>query len=524
MAKKNKLSIYLIRDEFAQDDSLILKDLGKEKYPFRIIDNVGTVYFVASHTNTPSWVASFFHNKLDASDLFTSNARAILISRIITSAGEHKTFAIAMGYGKSMLADDVIEDDFGLKVVLNTIPPNSLRKINKTNIGGNQKTSNEQLPLESGIDDFGYDIDRDLISAITGRSDDENFATSILYGSELLSLAADVDIYSLSSFLRIAYSQYLSNEYKKYFSWIDHIKKVKDSRMVDALDAELVNLINADSPKIWMAVPEVIPWEDIRGFKYDGPKLHNDINISLVKTSFKHGLARIDQLKTKHINAISSVDDTIYNHWSAYKCVYGEVSYEGKEYCINNGRWFCIDRDFVRRVNEDYNQMQISGIEFIPCTDPEQKECDYTEAFVATDPDFLLNMDRKVISHGGGQSRVELCDILTTDGTYIHIKPYSGSATLSHLFNQAVVSAELLLSDSEFFLKANQKIKEQTENESFLIKKGSKPNIVFAIISDQQHLRPHIPFFSKVALRYTCRRLLTDGCHVSIKNIYRPKR
>ena len=132
-------------------------------------------------------------------------------------------------------------------------------------------------------------------------------------------------------------------------------------------------------------------------------------------------------------------------------------------------------------------------------------------------------MDRKVIGHGGGQSRVELCDVLTTDGKFIHIKPYSSSATLSHLFNQAVVSAELLLSDNEFFLKANQKIRELTANQDFLISQGSKPNVILAIISDRDEQRPHIPFFSKVALRYTYRRLLTDGCQLSLKNIYRQK-
>jgi len=215
MANKNKLSIYLIKDEFALDDALILKE---QNGPSSTIENVGTVYFAASHITTPKWVDSFFRGKLDATDIFTSNARAVLITRVVLSSGELKAFALTMGYGKFMLADDVIEDDFGLKVVLNTIPPNSLRRINKTNIGGNQKTSNEQLPLESGIDDFGFDIDRDLISAITGKSDDEDFATGILFGSDLLSLTAEVDIYNLDSFLRIAYAKYASDEYKQYFA------------------------------------------------------------------------------------------------------------------------------------------------------------------------------------------------------------------------------------------------------------------------------------------------------------------
>ena len=210
MALKNKLSIYLIKDEFGADDSLILKPGGEL---LADIDGVGKVYYNPSQTLKPSWVNSFFCGRLGNASIFTSNARAVLLARVTPEGNTEKTFAITMGYGKFMLADDVIEDDFGLKVVMNTITPNSLRRINKTNIGGNQKTSNEQLPLESDIDDFGFDIDRDLIGTITGHSDVEDYASGIMTGSDLLSLTAEVDVNNLPSFLRATYNRYVSTEY-----------------------------------------------------------------------------------------------------------------------------------------------------------------------------------------------------------------------------------------------------------------------------------------------------------------------
>lgn len=48
---------------------------------------------------------------------------------------------------------------------------------------------------------------------------------------------------------------------------------------------------------------------------------------------------------------------------------------------------------------------------------------------------------------------------------------------------------------------------------------GDRPVVILAIISNDNNERPQIPFFSKVALRYTRRRLETDGCKVYIKNI-----
>ena len=517
MAFKNKLSIYLIKDEFAAEDNQILKS-GCEL--LADIEGVGKVYYNPSHTSQPDWVNSFFCGQLGDASIFTSNARAVLLARVTPAASAEKTFAITMGYGKFMLADDVIEDDFGLKVVLNTITPNSLRRINKTNIGGNQKTSNEQLPLESDIDDFGFDIDRDLISTITGRSDVEDYASGIMTGGDLLSLTAEVDINNLSGFLRATYSRYTSTEYKNYFPWIDQIRKVKDSRVIDALDAELINLINAGSPKVWMAVPEVIQWEHIAGFKYAGRDVHDDILVDTLKNSFREGLTNVGQLKNRTVTAVRADNGDPYASWQAYKCVYGEVELGGKVYCVNNGRWFCIDRDFVNQINTEYSTMPVSDRTFLPHSIEHKTENDYTVAFVASDPDHLLCMDAKVIMYGGGQSKVELCDIRTTDNTYIHIKPYSSSSTLSHLFNQAVVSAELVLGDPIFIGKANEKIRENTTNPDFLIDgNGDRPTIILAIISKDNSERPQIPFFSKVALRYTRRRLETDGCKLYIKNI-----
>lgn len=517
MALKNKLSVYLIKDEFGGDDNLILKS-GSEL--LAEIDGAGRVYYNPSQTSQPAWINSFFCGQLGDASIFTSNARAVLLARVTPDGYAEKTFAITMGYGKFMLADDVIEDDFGLKVVMNTITPNSLRRINKTNIGGNQKTSNEQLPLESDIDDFGFDIDRDLISTITGHSDDEDYSSGIMTGSDLLSLTAEVDVNNLPSFLRATYARYISTEYKNYFPWIDHIRRVKDSRLIDSLDAELVSLINAGSPKVWMAVPEVIQWELIAGFKYAGREVYDDIDIDTVKNSFREGLSHINQLKGKTITAIRADNGDVYASWQSYKCLYGEVELGGKAYCVNNGRWFCVNRDFVNQINTEYNTMPVSDRAFLPHSTNHKKENDYTVAYVASDPDHLLCMDAQVIYYGGGQSKVELCDVLTTDNTYIHIKPYSSSATLSHLFNQAVVSAELVLGDPVFVGKANEKIRERTTNPGFVIDtNGDRPTIILAIISEDDNERPQIPFFSKVALRYTRRRLETDGCKVYIKNI-----
>lgn len=521
MPKKNKLSIYLIKDEYADKDEKILKG---SRSVLTELDDLGTVYYAPSITTVPKWLDDFYCGKITNERIYTSNARVALITRIIVEEDVEKAFAITMGYGKNLLENDAVENDFGIKVVLNTISHDNLRKINKTNIGGNQKTSSEQLPLASVIDEFGFDIENDLISAITGLSNDEQITEGMMSGSDLLSLNVEVDITNLKPFLKKVYKKYCSTEYGKNFGWIDHIKRVKDVKLISKLEHRTVELIKENSPSIWMAVPEVVEWENIKGFQYMKDKLEDDIDIVKVIESISKGFTDFNQLKNKTITAISNSDgESQYKAWKANKCLVGEVEVDGKEYCINNGYWYCIDKDFVELVNEAYEAIPISEMTFMDCPPGKVDEKDYTLGFVKTKPDYMICMDRKDIYYGGGRSQIELCDILTADGKYVHIKPYSGSATLSHLFNQSVVSTELVITDKEFLKKANEKIAEVTDKEEFLIKDGQHPDVILAIISKEDVDRPNIPFFSKVALRHTKRRLMAYNCNLAIKNIKKEK-
>jgi uncharacterized protein (TIGR04141 family) len=71
---------------------------------------------------------------------------------------------------------------------------------------------------------------------------------------------------------------------------------------------------------------------------------------------------------------------------------------------------------------------------------------------------------------------------------------------LSHLFNQAAVSAELVLSDAQFLSLANERINELSGNGTFTIIDRRAIIVVFGIIHKSQAELPPLPFFSKVSL------------------------
>lgn len=494
--KKTKLSIYLIKQDYETEESILAE--GKS-FSCQNITGVGNLYHVQSFSSKPRWLDSFFGAAIDGSDIFNATASALLLVPVSIN-GDPRYFAISFGRGLSLLDKNCIEERFGLKTVLNSVEPDSIRRITKTEIAGNASKTNEQMPKKSEIHDFTLDIERDLLNGITASGDDESILSGALTGTDSLSVSSSVKLEDIPSYLSDIYAVYESNRYKENFPWVDHIAPVRNAAMKRALDNALVGAIKKGDINIWMAVPELISWEETAGFRYQGSKeLHDDILIDKVLDTFRHPLENVQQLKNKIIFQIGSVDDSEINHWTAYKCIYGELEYKDQQYCINGGEWFCIEADYVRKINDQYSETTISSLEFPIYAKCDHDEGSYNKRACSENPNSFILMDQRFIKHGGANSKFELCDILVRDGSFVHIKKYSGSATLSHLFNQGLTTAELVRSDSTFLKKANDKIAEAKASGLEYEITSSEPNrVVFGIITKDRKELPDIPFFSKI--------------------------
>jgi uncharacterized protein (TIGR04141 family) len=514
----NKLVVYLVKPQYTDPAQII--DAPKEGIE---IDGVGTFYFKDSGVGTPSWVTDFFGGKLASGlKLFTASARGVLL---VPVDHEEKIvyFAVAFGLGRHLLRPGVIEDRFGLKVVLNSVNPQSLRSIDKTTLGSIPKHTREQIGRDSIAGDFGIDIEQDLVSSVTGKSQVDSLGNTIS-GKDALSVSVKVDATNITSFLALCYKQYLSSEYKKDFDWIDQISEVRNAVTVEKLDGLLLKKIeDEDFSKVWMAVPEVVDWVDIKGFRYLKRKeadVVDDLDIKAFLAAAEDKDVDIDFLKNSRVFVISSKTDDVTEVWSAYRCTYAEIEHKGMVYILNNGKWYEIVKDFAEQINKGYSEMEKSDVALIEYA--HKDEAAYNTAASAAIPSSCC-MDRQLISHGGGQSKIEFCDIYDANPKrLVHVKHYGGSSHLSHLFSQGAVSGELFVADRAFREKLNDKLPDGYK----LPSPETRPSagdyeIVFGVISDS--LKPlDIPFFSKVSLKNATRRLIGYGFQkVTLKKIQR---
>lgn len=126
---------------------------------------------------------------------------------------------------------------------------------------------------------------------------------------------------------------------KSVLLFIDQVKELKD---VDEWNTKLLNQLkngNDENVKVWMAIPEIIEWEDVAGFSYSDKKenLVDDILIENFKKSLsenqKNNLS-IDFLKNNKIFCFKSSSDDEYTHWPIFSCFYCEITKDGRKNII----------------------------------------------------------------------------------------------------------------------------------------------------------------------------------------------
>lgn len=535
-SKTNKLSIYLIKDSYTVHKD-ILKNFNTLKKD-KIKDGkktIGTLYYGDSYLYEPSWIKKFFGSSFEnikeqnagqdeskRFKLFNASSKAVFLIN-----HKKRIFAIPFGYGWTLLIPGSWDERFGLKVTLNSIVEDGLRRIDKINMSYVPKNTSEQLSRLGVAADFGIDIEQDLIRSITGKSKDEIFGKTIT-GKDSLSVSVKTDLSNIKEFLGRCYKKYLSDDYKEYFGWIDHLAEIKDPDLIAKLNEKLIeNIKTNELDKTWMAVPELVDWAVVDGFSYKKSKKHtsrhDDIHlpqfIAALSEDERNNLS-LEILKSKYIYCYSAQTDDVLHQWQAYKCLYCEtnVDSEEKTYLLSDGKWYEVENIFCRQVETDYQALRDQETSIVLPSYNHKNEHDYNNNIAQRD-NRLCCMDGNLIYHGGGYSKIEFCDLLSKDNKIIHVKKYGASSVLSHLFAQGVVSGELFLADRDFREKVNETLPASHKLDDIEEKPNSSDyEVIYAVISSSEK-DLEVPFFSKIILRNAKRTLETYGYKVSLQKI-----
>lgn len=511
---KQKMSIYLIKQGYAADNVIDASSPIIQRHTLRD----GSVVFIKpSNPKPPNWI-DYFDGQLKSDTLQSSSASALHLISVFVEDGIERLFAVSFGHGYTLLNKETVEERFGLKVALNQASDNRLRKLKRTAISGNARKTDEQMPIPSAVEAFEIDVERDLLEGVTVGGGDGLLATGSITGSDSLALSVGESVDSIRDFLKSAYNVYTHDSYKSRYAWVDRILPVRNKSLRDALNSKAIDLIAAQDKGLWLAVPEMLEWEAIAGFqKGHETSLLDDVCLGMIYPDPAQLPQSYKDLHNTRISVIGQANGSVIKKWRASECLYGEIEYQGNSYCANNGKWYLIDADYKSSIESRFASIPLYKRQ-LPDYFKGENEGPYNQRVVELDSSFELLLDKKTVYYGGGGSQIELCDILCKDGTFIHVKHNRGSSSLSHLFNQGLVSTRLIKSDTSF-RKCAQGVIDEIEPNSFDLEKDSVKQVVFAIISKFDDARPVIPFFSKVALDAVRTQLAAMDVDVALARI-----
>lgn len=164
--KSHKLSIYLIKDHIKKFADA-LKDIRTlEEYKLKgSLKSNGVIYVGQTKKSLAGW-GELLQQGTDEEirTLNNTSNRAVLLMK---SGG--RIFSLPFGFGKSLLKEDAIEREFGLRTTLNIVDADKLRSMNKANVDDFTILTTTQTSRRAKPQDFNLDIVRDLIRGVTGR-------------------------------------------------------------------------------------------------------------------------------------------------------------------------------------------------------------------------------------------------------------------------------------------------------------------------------------------------------------------
>lgn len=507
MAKSRNFSVYLLKREFNADNAL--KD---ENNLTRLTENDtnipegGVMYVGQSPIKQPWWKEYWGINQ----ELKQSSASAIVFLPV-----NDRWFAITFGSSYHNLKEKAYEYDFGIRTTLNSLDPEKIKSTDLL-IPETAKRQRIQIPNASNLTYFDFNKDESIVKRLTGAVKEE-YADLIrnATGSSNLRFATVCEPDELIGLCSRLLEIYSRTDYEESFPDLQNIIPVKDPDLIASLEAKLLEEYQACSSYLMLAIPEIVDYTTNFKVKYRGASRaseeYDDVFIGNYRNYLTERGVEIDNVELFNRHTLSVYDENgqQLHSYSIYKSLLFDCQLNGKTYHLCEGSWYEINSDFIAKLKTELDPIFLDAHEVL-CECNQKLEGDYNNdaTNLASEELEACCLDTKSISPRGERA-VEPCDIIALKGDSVelmHNKISTRSSLLSHLFNQGVNSAMLLLRSAE----AKEKLKGLVESES--LKEhidNDKYHVTYGIISNKRRdmKSDTLPIFSRISLLRCVRNL-----------------
>lgn len=509
----------------------------------------GQLYLYNSQSEIPDWVrylepvVGSGANLRDQIRTGHSNSGVL----VLNLAKQSRCMVFAFGYGKSLIKYENVEIFFGRNVVLNSMKADKILSLKSRSYDRQPRHRENQGTVSAGLNEFDVDFQNEILQKLTGEYDedffrDEGFESDTigrkLTGYDSVTLSTSIPLKEIEDLCIWLCRRFESDAYKKLLPDIDSFCPVKGEDRIAKLNEKILNNIRENKlDGLHLSIPYALDTEEyvqfsIRGL---GRKLVEELRGDSISVGdFYEGLVEKNAINDLDIEALKSTyklicysnKDPARNRSPAlYRCITGEIEEGGNTYTLMDGDWYEIDGDFFARIVKKLNaRVKLAFVSLSAYKDVDGSEGGYNQR--QCDEYSYLLFDKKDIKLRG-RGGVEVCDLLCPSGKFIHVKRYTASATMSHLFSQAYVSIKSLMEDEDFrntFLKKISSTKVRNRMKAALADRTA--SVVLGILMSQsEYYRPdkkieNLPAFSIVNLHKFVRDIEALGFKVTVQFVF----
>lgn len=321
--------------------------------------------------------------------------------------------------------------------------------------------------------------------------------------------------------------------------FIEYVQPVADADTKAILDDELEKLLAAPAADVGERLVPVVPTSVLQHF---GQAHTFTIRIGHARVDPVPSLELADILRRtrvqrdgERVNALrcgqvylndDEAGKEVLASARADKWLEASVSVGARPFFLMDGDWFEIGSDYIRASRDAISRLfpATPTISLPPWSLPERRtEYDYNCYVAARSLGQYLCLDknRAVRAPLGVRSPLEICDLLGPGNELIHVKRAEGSAPLSHLFSQGLVSAQSLVAGPPAVRERFVKTVAELPHDRSLAADFKPTKVVYAILMPKgRELTPDTLFpFSQATLAHAARILGTYGIDVEVVGI-----
>jgi uncharacterized protein (TIGR04141 family) len=523
MAVTRTVSIYLLKPTIGSAPEALKEEVGDlREHIVEAGETRGTLFVQEGEEGPPDW-ARFLAGVTEPE--LVDRTRSL--SAVLLLRAADRWFAVTFGHARHLLDPDSYERDFGLLCALNGVDTERLRGAEARTFDDYALHTLRQVSRLSSIESLELNTDRELVVSLAGQLEDNKLGRKV-DGRDAVRLTAELEPAQLrakcAELLRISEL----TDYRDRFPFFDTIKRVRDPDEITRLEAKAFTALGQRRFSEFDLFPPQIVSDEIVVFRV-APVLKSlttvvEPDAGLLRYPLRVPRSPVDteaELRRFRLQGVDA-NGTMVDEWTFLKCLHWETTDGGAVYVLDAGQWYRIEPTLVDDVDAFARGLGASGIEW-PLATVGQREEEYNE-IAASEPGLAL-LDQRFVKLPG-QSKIEACDIFSDQRLFVHVKyRKGGSGPLSHLFGQAMVSAECFVSEPEF----RRLFQEELEAAKAGFGRFSPDKVdqrqygvVLAMITSPTatgNVAEKLPFFSKVMLRLAVKRLTSMGFDVFVDGI-----